>query len=133
MRYLLDTNVCIYLMKSISPKAVAKFNSMPEGDVGISCLSVCELQYGVAKSGMVQANQDVLDAFLQDFEIVPFTHACGLHYGRLRAALERSGQVIGSIDTLIASHALAVGACLVTNNKKEFSRVPGLKTENWIA
>lgn len=133
MKYLLDTNICIYLMKSVSASAMAKFRTIPEEDVGISCLTVCELQYGVSKSAKVAANQSTLDDFLRDFAVAPFTQDAGIHYGRLRASLERAGKAIGALDTLIASHALSLGACLVTNNRREFSRVPGLKTENWIA
>ncbi len=132
MKFLLDTDICIYLMKTISEKLMGKFRAIPGGEIGISAVSVCELQYGVAKSGKPVANQIALDGFLRDFEILPFPQSAALQYGRLRAALEKSGKPIAGMDILIAAHALDIGAHLVTNNKKEFSRVPGLKTEYWV-
>lgn len=133
MKYLLDTDTCIFLMKSVSARAVRKFTSLEAGDVGVSVATVCELQYGVDKSMKARENQAVLDGFLTDLEVLPLNSGACAHYGKLRAGLERKGRPIGAMDLLIASHALDLSAILVTNNGKEFSRVPGLKTENWIA
>lgn len=133
MNYLLDTDTCIFLMKGNSAKAVRKFASLSPGDVGISAITVCELQYGVEKSLRARENQAVLDGFLIDLEVLPFEPAASAHYGKLRTALERKGATIGGMDMLIAAHALDLSVPLVTNNTREFSHIQGLKTENWIA
>jgi tRNA(fMet)-specific endonuclease VapC len=96
-----------------------------------SAIVVSELQYGVAKSSQPQRNQGRLDAFLTPFQIVPYDRGAAQMYGTIRATLERSGQLIGREDLLIAAHALAVDLTLVTNNEQEFLRVPNLKVENW--
>ena len=133
MKYLLDTDTCIFLMKDGSAHAVRKFTSLEAGDVGVSVATVCELQYGVDKSMKVRENQAVLDGFLTDLEVLPLNTGACAHYGKIRAGLERKGRSIGAMDLLIASHALDLSAILVTSNGKEISRVPGLKTENWLA
>jgi tRNA(fMet)-specific endonuclease VapC len=133
LKYLLDTDICIYMMQEDSPTLRKKFEAIEVGDVGISCISVCELQFGVENSRRMSENQRVLDRFLRDFEILGFDRGACQHYGKLRAALSKSGKPIGGLDMLIAAHALHLGARLVTNNTREFSRVPGLKAENWIS
>jgi tRNA(fMet)-specific endonuclease VapC len=133
VRYLLDTDTCIFLMKGASTHAVKKFASLDAGDVGVSVATVCELQYGVDKSLKARENQVVLEDFLIDLEVLPLNPGACAHYGKIRAGLERKGRPIGAMDLLIASHALDLSAILVTNNGKKFSRVPGLKTENWLA
>jgi tRNA(fMet)-specific endonuclease VapC len=101
-------------------------------EIGISAIVVSELQYdGVAKSSQPQRSQERLDAFLTPFQIVPYDRDAAQMYGTIRATLERSGQLIGREDLLIAAHALAVDLTLVTNNEQEFLRVPNLKVENW--
>ena len=120
-------------MKGVSAHVVKMFRSLEAGDVGVSAATVCELQYGVDKSLRVRENQAVLDGFLTDLEVLPLPPGACAHYGKIRTGLERKGKPIGAMDLLIASHALDLSAILVTNNGKEFSRVPGLKTENWLA
>ena len=136
MNYLIDTNICIYLMNrrpsELLYKLVSKFKQMDLGQIAISSITVAELQFGVAKSINKTKNQLRLDEFLFPFTILPFTQWHTTHYGRLRASLAQKGQVIGSLDMLIAAHALAENRILVTNNDKEFVRVEGLSVENWL-
>jgi len=129
---LLDTNMCIYIIKRKPDEVVRRFQQYHPGDIGISSISLAELQYGVAKSQACQRNAEALSEFLIPLEILPFgeteTHA----YGIIRTALEQQGKIIGAMDLLIAAHAITLGAVLVTNNVKEFDRVPNLKIENWV-
>jgi tRNA(fMet)-specific endonuclease VapC len=130
MRYLLDTDACIYLINE-RPKAVlARFRRHAVGDVGVSAVTVSELAWGVAKTGSAR-NRAALDAFLLPLEIAPYDLAAALRYGELRADLARRGRPIGPLDTMIAAHALSLGATVVTNNLREFGRVPDLAIENW--
>jgi tRNA(fMet)-specific endonuclease VapC len=128
---LLDTNICIYIINRRPPQVLARFEGLRYGDVGISSITGAELSFGVAKSGSVR-NRDALDKFLAPLEVLPFDEAAMRVYGPLRADLQGRGQPIGSLDMLIAAHALALGATLVTNNLAEFGRVPGLLCENWV-
>jgi tRNA(fMet)-specific endonuclease VapC len=132
MKYLLDTNICIYLIKERPIEVMARFRKERIGDIGVSSLTAAELAYGVEKSGSAR-NQRALEKFLAPLEIVAFDEQAFWHYGRLRADLERRGQPIGSMDMLIAAHALALNAILVSNNIREFERVSGLHLENWVA
>jgi tRNA(fMet)-specific endonuclease VapC len=132
MRYFLDTNICIYIINQHPPNIIAKFTQFDPYEIGISAIVVSELQYGVAKSSQPQRNQQRLDAFLMPFQVVPYDTAAAQAYGPIRAALEKSGQLIGREDLLIAAHALANDLTLVTNNEQEFLRVPNLKVENWV-
>lgn len=120
-------------MKGTHPVARRKFGSLAAGDTAVSAITICELLYGVENSRRPVENKAVLDRILMDLEIHPFGEAAASHFARLRVVLKRAGKPIGPMDTLIAAHALQLGACLVTNNTREFSRVPGLKTENWVA
>lgn len=131
MKYVLDTNICIYLIKKRPALVFEKFNALSLGSVGISSISLAELQYGIRKSSRPDQNQAALNQFLLPLEIVGFDTAAALEYGRIRADLEKKGTPIGSLDTLIAAHVKALGMILVTNNEKEFLRIPGLKIENW--
>ena len=131
MKYMLDTNICIYLIKRQPPQVLNKFMALSFGDVGVSSITVAELQYGVQKSQHVEQNQQALEQFLIPLIIVDFDHDAAVAYGVIRAALERQGTPIGSLDTLIAAQALSLGVTLVTNNVREFSRVPDLKLVNW--
>ncbi|WP_414585147.1 type II toxin-antitoxin system tRNA(fMet)-specific endonuclease VapC [Scytonema sp. PCC 10023] len=132
MRFLLDTNTCIYIIKRKPPKVFDKFQTLEIFDVGISSITVAELEYGVYKSQRQQQNQAALSQFLIPLEIIPFDASATQTYGRIRAELERQGIVIGSMDMLIASQAISLGLILVTNNVREFSRIPGLVLENWV-
>jgi len=132
MIYLLDTNICIYLIKRRPPQVLERFRRCAVGDIGLSTMTLAELQYGVAKSLFPAQNQQALDAFTLPLEVVAFDAAAAVAYGPVRAALERQGTPIGALDLLIAAHALSLGVTLVTNNPREFSRVSGLRVENWV-
>lgn len=127
---LLDTNICIYIINARPPAVLARFHQFRLGDIGLSSVVAAELAYGVAKSGSAR-NRQALEGFLAPLEVVPFDEHAAWAYGELRADLERRGQPIGALDTMIAAHALCLDALLVTNNTREFERVPGLKLENW--
>ncbi|BBD67412.1 PilT domain-containing protein [Nostoc commune NIES-4072] len=132
MRYLLDTNICIYLIKRKPQKVLDKFQTLNISDVGISSITVAELEYGVAKSQQQQKNRTALLQFLLPLEIVEFNQASATIYGSIRSNLEKRGLMIGAMDMLIASHALSLGVTLVTNNVREFSRILTLLLENWV-
>ncbi len=129
---LLDTNICIYIINAKPPEVLAHFHQYHLGQVGLCSVVAAELAYGVAKSGSLR-NRQALEMFLAPLEIMPFGDAAVWAYGDLRADLERRGQPIGSLDTMIAAHALSMNAVLVTNNTREFSRVTGLQLQNWTA
>lgn len=128
---LLDTNICIYIINARPPEVLARFHAYRLGEIGISSVVAAELAYGVAKSGSAR-NRSALEMFLAPLEVLSFDDRAVWVYGDLRAELERLGQPIGAMDTMIAAHALAVDAVLVTNNTREFSRVSGLRLENWV-
>ncbi|MBO09556.1 MAG: VapC toxin family PIN domain ribonuclease [Planctomycetaceae bacterium] len=132
MRYLLDTNICIYLIKRAPAKAFRRIQKLRVGDVGISAITFCELQFGVANSAKPEKNQLALMEFLAPVEILDFPAAAGVVYGEVRTKLQRKGKPIGNYDLLIGVHALQAGLTLVTNNTKEFKRIPNLKLENWV-
>ena len=133
MKYFLDTNICIYVINKRPSAVIAKFTEFQPQELGISAIVISELRYGVAKSRQIERNQQLLDAFLRPFQIVPYDEAAAETYGTLRADLEKKGQLIGREDLLIAAHALAADLTLVTNNEAEFKRVPNLRIENWAA
>ena len=128
---LLDTNICIYIINAKPPAVLARFQQFRLGDIGLSSVVAAELAFGVAKSGSAR-NRQALEMFLAPLTILPFDAAAVWTYGDLRADLERRGTHIGSLDTLIAAHALSQHALLVTNNTREFAKVPGLQTDNWV-
>jgi tRNA(fMet)-specific endonuclease VapC len=132
MNYLLDTNICVYVVKRQPPQVLHKFQTLAAGTVGISSISVAELQFGVARSRNPGQNQQALDLVLTSLVVIPFDHAAAVIYGDLRTHLDRRGTPIGQFDTLIAAHALSLNITLVTNNLREFARVPNLQTENWV-
>ncbi|MFT4247286.1 MAG: PIN domain-containing protein [Pseudomonas sp.] len=131
MRYLLDTNICIYIISRRPPGVFAHFDGLRAGEVGISSITGAELDYGVSKSGSPR-NRQALDKFLAPLDVLPFDEAAMRRYGDLRSGLERQGTPIGALDLLIAAHALALDVVLVSNNLREFERVPGLRLENWV-
>ncbi|MFO7918075.1 MAG: type II toxin-antitoxin system VapC family toxin [Anaerolineae bacterium] len=133
MKYLLDTNICIYLIREKPRRVIEQFETAVVGDVAISAITVAELWYGVGKSQYRQKNQQALRKFLLPLVIVDFSQEAAVTYGKIRSELERSGRPIGPLDTLIAAQAVSLGLTLVTNNEKEFARVPGLALENWAA
>ena len=128
--YMLDTNICIYVINARPPTVLARFKLKRLGQIGVSSVTAAELAFGVAKSGSAR-NREALEMFLAPLEVLPFDASAMWHYGDLRAGLERGGQPIGALDTMIAAHALASNTILVTNNTREFNRVPGLRLENW--
>lgn len=130
MIYMLDTNICIYVINARPAKVLERFKQERMGSVGISSVTAAELAYGVAKSGSAR-NREALEMFLAPLEILPFDASAIWHYGELRAGLEQRGQPIGALDTMIAAHALASSTIMVTNNTREFARVPGLRLQNW--
>ncbi|MGL6133504.1 MAG: type II toxin-antitoxin system tRNA(fMet)-specific endonuclease VapC [Prochlorococcaceae cyanobacterium] len=128
---LLDTNICIYIINAKPPVVLQRFRQYRMGEIGLCSVVAAELAYGVAKSGSLR-NRKALEMFLAPLSILPFDEPALWAYGDLRAELERRGSPIGSLDTLIAAHALSQKATLVTNNTDEFARVPGLQIENWV-
>lgn len=131
LRYLLDTNICIYLINQRPPHVEQTFRRYRIGEIGVSSVTVAELAFGVAKSGSPR-NRAALERFLLELEVAPFDEMAAWRYGDVRAALERQGRPIGGMDLQIAAHALSLDLTLVTNNLKEFSRVEDLKLENWF-
>lgn len=132
MKYLLDTNTCIYLIKKKPPEVLQKFQAHSVGEVSISAITVAELQFGVQKSRHVAQNQRALQQFLLPLVCMPFDSQAAVAYGEIRAVLEAQGTPIGSLDTLIAAHALSLNVTLVTNNTREFSKVPDLEVVDWV-
>ena len=130
MKYLLDTDICIYVINERPKRVLDRFVKMALGDIGVSSITAAELAYGVAKSGS-QRNRAALEAFLLPLAIVDFDQSAALVYGEIRALLERKGQVIGPLDMLIAAQAKSLGVTLVSNNQREFTRIADLKVENW--
>lgn len=131
MKYLLDTDICIYLIKKRSPPLIKKILTCKAGDLAISAITLAELEYGVAKSIHQDKNRLALATFITPLHILPFDAELCRTYAELRATLETHGTPIGPYDMLIAAHALHVKCPLVTNNTREFSRIPKLKIENW--
>lgn len=127
---LLDTNICIYIINQKPAAVLERFKEFGTGEIGVSSIVAAELAFGVQKTGSMR-NEEALNLFLAPLSIVSFDAGCVWAYGTLRAQLEKLGQPIGALDTMIAAQALALDLPLVTNNQKEFSRVPGLKLENW--
>jgi tRNA(fMet)-specific endonuclease VapC len=132
MKLMLDTNICIAIIKQQPKDILRKFSAYQVGDICISSVTLAELRYGVAKSQYHEKNQAALDEFILPLEVVNFDEAASLYYGTLRATLEKLGTPIGSLDTMIAAHALSLNVNLVTNNTKEFNRVLGLKLLDWV-
>jgi len=132
LRYLLDTNICIYIINRRPAEVFMHLEHLHAGEVGISSITAAELRYGVEKSGS-QRNAQALEKFLAPLDVLPFDEVAARRYGALRSGLERAGRPIGALDQLIAAHALALEVVLVSNNIREFERVPGLALENWVA
>jgi tRNA(fMet)-specific endonuclease VapC len=133
MKIMLDTNICIYIIKRQPAAVLRRFLQYQAGDICISSITLAELCYGVAKSAQQGKNAQALNEFIIPLEIVPFDEEAARLYGRIRASLEKSGKPIGSMDMLIAAHALSLGVLLATNNAREFSHIPALNILNWTA
>ena len=132
MKYLIDTNICIYIMNNHPPEVLERFRETGVGEVGISSISVSELYYGAYKSGRAEQNIKRVEEFLYPFEILTYDESASREYGKIRSYLEKSGRIIGPLDMLIAAHALSRGLIIVTNNIGEFSRIKALRVENWV-
>ena len=132
MSYMLDTNICIYLIKKQPESVLLKMQAHMQDGFCISSITLAELQHGVFASAAVVKNNIALNQFLSIIEILNFDDEAASLYGKVAADLKRKGTPIGPMDTLIAGHALATGKTLVTNNVKEFGRVIDLKVENWV-
>jgi tRNA(fMet)-specific endonuclease VapC len=129
---MLDTNICIHIIRQRPPSVLERLGTLTVGDIGLSIITLAELEYGASHSRDPKGNRDALRQFTAPLEVAAFDRAASQVYGRVRSALERRGQPIGPLDLLIASHALSLGARLVTSNEREFRRVPGLRVENWL-
>lgn len=132
MRYMLDTNICIYAIKHQPASVLQALREHESAGIGVSSITVAELEYGVAKSGSAR-NAKALRQFLEPLEVADFDRGAAHAYGPLRSTLEVAGTPIGPLDTQIAAHALALGVTLVSNNLREFQRVPGLRLVNWVS
>jgi tRNA(fMet)-specific endonuclease VapC len=131
IKYLLDTNIVIYVIKRRPVEVLGVFNENA-GRMAISAITLSELFHGAEKSAKVAQNLAVVEEFASLLEVLPYTAKASQHYGAVRAALEKAGLLIGVNDLHIAAHARSEGLTLVTNNLSEFERVPGLLTENWV-
>lgn len=131
MKYMLDTNICIYIINKHPAKALKKLLATNPKDVCLSSITLAELRYGVEKSQHQHQNRESLNNFILSFNIKMFDEEAADHYGKIRAELEKKGKLIGPLDLFIASHARSLGLTLVTNNTKEFERVSHLKVIDW--
>ena len=131
VQFLLDTNILIAMSKQRLGLA-DRLDGIPADAILLSSVVVAEIEYGIAKSGRRQHNRRVFDSLLSGFRVLPFDAAAARLYGPIRAQLEKRGRLIGPYDLMIAAHAQSLDAVLVTDNTKEFDRVAGLKTENWL-
>lgn len=132
MNYLLDTNICIYIIKKNPQSVFNRLLEIPPDQLSVSAISVAELEYGVRKSSQPEKNQLALKNFLKPLSVLSFDFNATIEYGMIRSNLEKKGIPIGPLDLLIAAHAKSLNYTLVTNNEKEFSRIEGLKIENWV-
>jgi tRNA(fMet)-specific endonuclease VapC len=131
VKYLLDTNICIYLIKKQYPEVISKVLKVGFDKIGISTITLAELEFGVANSSRSIEAQAALLEFILPFEILDFNYNAASFYGKIRKELKDKGQPISDMDMLIASVAMANDLIVVTNNEKEFRRISGLKIENW--
>ena len=132
MKYMLDTNICVYAIKRKPQKVSQKILEFECSDICISSIVLAELEFGICKSKFSLKNSVAIAVLLSSIEVVPFDRNAAKEYGDIRAKLERNGTPIGFNDMLIAAHARALNLTLVTNNVKEFSRIENLNLENWI-
>lgn len=131
MTYMLDTNICIYSIKNKPEQVLRRLKQNLRSGLCISAITLAELEHGVEKSAHPEKNTLALMQFLSILEVLPFDDLAAVEYGKLCAHLQKQGAPIGTMDMLIAAHALAEDLILVTNNTREFARVPGLRLENW--
>lgn len=131
MIFMLDTDICIYIIKRKPASVLKRLESLQPGQLAMSAITFAELMNGAKKSQHVEANLERLNALSELLDIRPFDKQAAVYYGDVRSSLEKRGEIIGGNDLLIAAHALSLGWILVTNNEREFSRVEGLKIVNW--
>ena len=131
MKYLLDTNICVFLFRRKFPSVLQRLHQTQAGEVGISAVTLAELRYGADRSSDPPKNHAVIDAFLTAVSVLEFHEDAARLYGLVRSELESLGTPIGPLDNMIAAHTLSLGVTLVTNNVREFSRVTGLAVEDW--
>jgi tRNA(fMet)-specific endonuclease VapC len=129
--YMLDTDICIYIMKRKPLLVLDRLKLLQPGQLSMSAITFAELMNGAKKSQRVEANVSRLNALGEILEICSFDQQAAIVYGEVRSSLEKRGEVIGPHDLLIAAHALSLGRTLITNNEREFKRVEGLELENW--
>lgn len=132
MTFMLDTNICIYAVKRKPERVLQRLKDALNQGVCISAITYSELEHGVEKSAYPEKNRASLFQFLSILDILPYDDRAGAEYGKICAYLQKQGTPIGTMDMLIAAHAKAEGLTLVTNNVREFKRVPGLRVENWV-
>ena len=132
MMYMLDTNICIYIIKQKPKSVIDKFKKMKNANICISSITYSELLYGAEKSSNIAKNLLALTMFLSNIEILSYDENASIDYGIIRSKLEKQGKIIGPLDMLIAAHAKSLNITLVSNNLKEFERVDGLRLENWV-
>ena len=132
MRYLLDTNICIYIARQKPPGVLARLQRLRPGDVGMSVITYLELVFGCWKSQRREENLERIKELEPLIPVLALDATGGRHYGQIRTEFERKGLAIGAYDLLIAAHALSLGLTLVTNNVRELRRIPQLKVENWV-
>ncbi len=133
LRYLLDTNICIYIAKQSPVEVLTRFERLSVGDVGMSTITYGELLYGAQKSLHPKKTLAILEELAGLIPPLPISTEAGKFYGKIRSTLEKKGKMIGNNDLWIAAHAMSLNVTLVTNNLKEFSRISHLKTDNWVA
>lgn len=131
IKYLLDTNIVIYVLKRRPLEVLETFNKNANR-MAISSITLSELMYGAEKSTNVHKNLEAIDDFTSHLDVLPYDEKVSQHYGRIKAMLEKKGEIIGENDIHISAHAISQGLILVTNNLKEFKRVPNLALENWV-
>jgi tRNA(fMet)-specific endonuclease VapC len=131
IKFLLDTNIVIYVLKK-RPLEVLKIFNANASRMAISSITLSELIYGAEKSANITKNLEAIEDFVSHLEVLPYDARASQHYGQIKAALEKKGKIIGENDIHIAAHAISQGLILVTNNLKEFKRVPNLALENWV-
>ncbi|MBV8522937.1 MAG: tRNA(fMet)-specific endonuclease VapC [Acetobacteraceae bacterium] len=130
LRYMLDTNICIYVIKNRPPSLRDRFNRL-SSQLSISSITLAELIYGAEKSMHPHENLSIIEHFAAQLEVLPFAERAAAHYGQIRAELERHGKPTGTYDMMIGGHARSEGLILVTNNPGEFESMTGLRLENW--
>jgi tRNA(fMet)-specific endonuclease VapC len=132
VKYLLDTNICIYIIHRKLPAMTRRVQAFQPGQLGISSITVAELEYGIHQSSQPERNRIALASFLLPFEIIDFDQAAAAEYGEIRAWQTAHGKIVGALDLLIAAQARSRGLVLVTNNEKEFSLIAKLQIVNWV-